>query len=94
MLIQITTDEKLRKLLRETGFLLNVDYPTRDVKVHRTSCSYADPDNPVGVKPSSKTLNKTGEFWYSENRKEILQKAEELANIRKFNMTFCAICNP
>jgi hypothetical protein len=94
MLIQITTDEKLKKLLRETGFVLNVDYPTRDAKLHRTYCSHANPDNPTGIQPSRKTLNKTGEFWYSEDREEILQKAEELAGIGKLNVTFCAKCNP
>jgi len=94
MIVQVFTDEGLKKLLKETGFILNVDYPTKDVKVHRTGCPYANPDNPRGVKPSSKALNRTGEFWYSKNRHEILQKAEEVANTRKFNVTFCAICNP
>ncbi len=94
MLIQVATDEKLKKLLGEGGFILNVDYPTRDTKLHRISCPHANPDNPVGIHPSSKTLNKTGEFWYSENRDEILQKARDLTSIMKSHLTCCVRCNP
>jgi hypothetical protein len=94
MIVQVLTDEELKKLLEETGFIINVDYPTKDVKVHRISCPRVNPDKPGGAKPSSKTLNKTGKFWYSENHNEILQKAKEVANTRKFKVALCIICNP
>jgi hypothetical protein len=94
MLIQITTDEKLKKLFSESGFILNVDYPTRDVKLHRTKCQYANPDNARGMKPSSKASNQTGEFWYSKNRTELVQKADEFRRKRKFRFAFCSECNP
>ncbi len=67
MLIEVTNDQQLRKLLSTSGFLVNVDYPTKYVTLHMISCRYCDPKSSVGVKPSSKRLNNTGEFWYSEN---------------------------
>ena len=94
MLTEITSDEQLKKLLSTEGFLVNVDYPTRDVKLHRIDCKYCDPNNSVGVKPSKKRLNKTGEFWYSNNRDEANSKAEEIACKRGYYYSLCAVCNP
>lgn len=94
MLTEISNDEKLKKLLPVTGFLVNVDYPTKDVKLHRIDCKYCDPSSSVGVKPSSKRLNKTGEFWYSDNRDEANSKAEEIASKKGYSYSLCAICNP
>jgi hypothetical protein len=94
LLTEITTDEHLEKLLPTTGFLVNVDYPTRDVKLHKIHCKYCNPSSSIGVKPSSKRLNKTGEFWYSNNRNEANSKAEEISSKRGYNYSLCAICNP
>ena len=94
MLTEITRDEQLKKLLSTTGCLVNVDYPTKDVKLHRIDCKYCNPSSSVGVKPSSKRLNNTGEFWYSNNRNEANSKAEEVASKRGYNYSLCAICNP
>ena len=88
------SDEQLRNLLLTPGFLVNVDYPTKDVKLHRIDCKYCDPSSPIGVKPSSKRLNRTGEFWFSDNRSEANSKAEEIAGIRGYNYSPCAICDP
>ena len=77
MLIEVTSDQQLEKLLSTSGFLVNVDYPTKDVTLHMISCRYCDPSSPVGVKPSSKRLNNTGEFWYSDNPFEANSKAKK-----------------
>lgn len=94
MLTEITSDEQLEKLLSTMGFLVNVDYPTKDVKLHKIDCKYCDPSSAVGVKPSSKRLNNTGEFWFSNNRSEANSKAEEIADKRGCDYSLCAICNP
>lgn len=94
MLIEVLEDEQLKTLLFSDGFLVNVDYPTRDVKLHNIKCKYCNPENSVGAKPSSKKLNNTGEFWYSDNRKEANSKAIEIAAKRGYNYSVCAHCNP
>lgn len=94
MLTEITSDQQLEKLLSTKGFLVNVDYPTKDVKLHRIDCMYCDPRGAVGVKPSSKRLNRTGEFWFSDNRNEARSKAEEIASQRGCSYSLCANCNP
>lgn len=94
MLIEITSDRQLKKLLSTIGFLVNVDYPTKDVKLHKIDCKYCNPSSPLGVKPSSKRLNNTGEFWFSDNRGEANSKAGEIANNKGYNYSLCAICNP
>jgi hypothetical protein len=94
MTVKISTDEELKNLLRETGFILNVDYPTKDVIVHRTSCKHVNPDNPKGIQPSNKTSNNTGEFWYSNSREDILRKVREISQARKLKLRFCSVCDP
>jgi ribosomal protein L40E len=94
-LIEVLDDEHLKKkLFSNSGFLVNVDYPTKDVKLHRIHCRHCNPENPVAVKPSSKRQNKTGEFWYSDNRQEANSKATEIATKRGYKYAVCAHCNP
>jgi hypothetical protein len=94
LLIEVTSDEQLIALLASPGFLLNVDYPTRNVKLHSIRCKYCDPRRKIGVKPSSKSLNKTGEFWYSASYKEAASKAIEIAETRGYKYQICPLCNP
>jgi len=94
MLTEIISDEQLKKLLPTMGFLVNVDYPTKNVKLHRIDCRYCDPTRSISVKPTSKRLNNTGEFWHSENRDEASSKAKDIAANRGYNHSLCAICNP
>ncbi len=94
MLIEVASDEQLIALLSTTGFLVNVDYPTKKVKLHKINCRYCDPQNPFGVKPSNKRLKETGEFWFSDNRNETHSKAEEIASKRGYTYSFCPICKP
>ena len=94
MFIEVIGDEQLKILLRGEGFLVNVDYPTRNVKLHNMKCKHCSPENPVGAKPSSKQLNNTGEFWYSDNRKEANSKATEIATKRGYTYSVCTHCNP
>ena len=94
LLTEISNDEQLKKLLSATGFLVNVDYPTKDVKLHRIDCKYFDPSSSIGVKPTSKRLSNTGEFWYSDNRNEANSKAEEVAGKRGYYYSLCVVCNP
>ncbi len=94
MLTEIITDEQLIKLLATTGYLVNVDYPTKEVKLHTIDCMFSDPISTIGVKPTSKRSNKTGEFWYSESFEEANSKAEEIARKRGYHYSLCPICNP
>jgi hypothetical protein len=94
LLIEVFDDEHLKKLLSDSGFLLNIDYPTRNVKLHRITCMHCNPDNSVAVKPSTKRENKTGEIWFSDKRKEANSKAIEISEKRGFRYSFCLTCKP
>ena len=92
--IEVINDEQLKSLNGTRGFLINADYPTKDVKIHCVNCKFCNPSNLQGVKPSSKKSSSTGEFWYSVYYDETLRKAEEISKTRKYNITFCKNCLP
>jgi hypothetical protein len=94
LLIEVSDNAHLRKLIINGGFLLNVDYPTKNVKLHRTACLVCNPDSCIGVKPSSKREKKTGEFWYSDNRKEADCKAGEFSKKKDYRYSLCLSCSP
>ena len=94
LLVEVFDNEHLKKLLSDSGFLLNIDYPTRNVKLHRITCIHCNPDNSVAVKPSSKRHDKTGEIWYSDKREEANSKAIEVSEKRGFRYSFCLKCKP
>jgi hypothetical protein len=94
LLIEVSSNEHLKRLLSDSGFLLNIDYPTRNVKLHRITCTHSNPDNSVAVKPSSKRQDRTGEIWYSDKRKEANSKAIEVSKKRGFRYSFCHKCKP
>ena len=93
MLTEIVNDEQLIKLYTEFGYLVAVDYPKNEVKLHTVDCMLADPISSVGVKPSKARETKTGEFWYSKNRSEANSKAEEIAKKKGYTYLVCPICN-
>jgi hypothetical protein len=93
LLTEIFTDEQLIKLYTTPGYLVAVDYPKEEVKLHTVDCMLADPISSVGVKPSKVRKNKTGEFWFSESRNEANSKAEEIARKRGYTYSVCPICN-
>ncbi len=93
MLTEIVSDEQLINLYTEDGYLVAVDYPKNEVKLHTIDCMLADPISSVGVKPSKARENKTGEFWYSKNRKEANLKAEEISKKKVYTYVVCPICN-
>ena len=93
MLTEIVTDEQLIRLYTTPGYLVAVDYPKEEVKLHTVDCMLADPISSVGVKPSKERENKTGEFWFSESRNEANSKAEEIARKRRYTYSVCPICN-
>jgi hypothetical protein len=64
LLIEVFNDERLEKLISNDGFLLNVNYPTKNVKLHRLACLVCNPNSLISVKPSSKKQKKTGGIWY------------------------------
>ena len=70
-----------------------MDYPTNIVTVHMIDCRFSDPENDIGAKPSRKKENKTGEFWFSNIRNQILSKAKEFS-AKSYNIKLCIICNP
>ena len=93
MLTEIVSDEQLINLYTEDGYLVAVDYPKNEVKLHTIDCMLADPISSVGVKPSKARENKTGECWYSKNRSEANSKAEEIAKKKGYTYIVCPICN-
>jgi hypothetical protein len=93
LLTVIVTDDQLIKLYTEGGYLVAVDYPKNEVKLHTIDCMLADPISSVGVKPSKARENNTGEFWYSEDRDEANAKAEEIAKNKGYTFIICPICD-
>lgn len=93
MLTEIVSDEQLIKLYTESGYLVAVDYPKMEVKLHTIDCMLADPISTVGVKPSRAKANKTGEFWYSKEHNEVILKAKEIAKKKGYTNLVCPICN-
>jgi hypothetical protein len=91
--IEIVSDEQLINLYTKGGYLVAVDYPKNEVKLHTIDCMLADPISSVGVKPSKAREKKTGEFWYSKNRSEASSKAEEIAKKKCYTNIVCPICN-
>lgn len=94
MVTEIISDEQLIKLYTESGFLVAVDYTKNEVRLHTVDCMLADPISTIGIKPSKSISNKTGEFWYSKDRDEIISKAEEIATKKNYENIKCPICNP
>jgi hypothetical protein len=94
LLTEIFTDEQLIKLYTESGFLIVVNYTKNEIRLHTIDCMLADPISSIGVKPSKVRSNKTGEFWYSKDRDEIISKTEEIAKKMGFTNVKCPICNP
>jgi hypothetical protein len=94
LLIEVFDDEDLKKLITNGGFLLNFDYPIKNVKLHRITCRHCNPDNSVAVKPSSRRQNKSGEFWYSDNRQEAISKAIKISKRRGHRYSLCLRCKP
>ena len=90
---EIVSDEQLIKLYTEGGYLLAVDYPKNEIKLHTIDCMLADPISSVGVKPTKSRSDKTGEFWYSENRSEVDAKAKDVAKNKGYTYIVCPICN-
>ena len=93
MIIEITGDEELKRLLGiDCGFFLNVDYPTKLVTVHMLNCRLCDPENDEGIKPSRKKGNKSGEFWFSNRQTQIISKVKEFRE-KGYSINLCTICN-
>jgi hypothetical protein len=93
MLTEIVTDQQLIDLYTTEGYLVAVDYPKKEVKLHTIDCMLADPISSVGVKPSKARENNTGEFWVSESRDEAVSKAQEIAKNKGYTYTVCRICD-
>lgn len=93
MLTEIVTDKQLIDLYTTPGYLVAVDYPKKEVKLHTIDCMLADPISSVGVKPSKAQENNTGEFWVSESRDEAVSKAKMIAKNKGYTYMVCRICD-
>ncbi|MCW4016500.1 MAG: hypothetical protein NWF06_09035 [Candidatus Bathyarchaeota archaeon] len=93
MLTKIVSDEQLIKLYTEDGYLVAVDYPKNEIKLHTIDCMLADPISSIGVKPTKANQTNTGEFWYSKDRSEANSKAEEIAKQKGYTYLICPICD-
>jgi hypothetical protein len=77
----------------QRGFLVNIDFPTKVVRVHRINCRHCNPKSTICVRPLSKMLNKTGDIWYADNRQEAIVKA--LLSLKKgYRYSECHVCKP
>ncbi len=93
LLTEITSNEQLIELYTKGGFLIAVDYPKKQLKLHTIDCMLADPISSVGVKPSKSKASKTGEFWYSKDRNKAVSKAKEIAGKKGYTYLVCPICD-
>jgi hypothetical protein len=93
LLTKIVTDEQLINLYTEDGYLVAVDFPKREIKLHTIDCMLADPISSIGVKPTKGNKENTGEFWYSKNRETANKKAEEIVKAKGYTYIVCPICN-
>ena len=94
MLIEITGDEELKRLLGiDEGFLLNANFSTNLLTIHKIKCKFCNPENDASVKPSSKKENKSGELWFSNKYNQIFSKVKEF-NQKRFTISLCKVCNP
>ena len=79
MLRRICSDEELSATRISEGFVINMDYVTKTVVLHRASCPYCDVKRIMGMRPTSKTERGDGEYWFSENEDEATKKCQLLA---------------
>jgi hypothetical protein len=93
LLTEITDDKQLIDLYTKGGYLIAVDFPKEEIKLHTIDCMLADPISSVGVKPTKVRESNTGEFWYSKEQGEINSKAEEIAKEKCYKYIICPICN-
>jgi hypothetical protein len=93
LLTEILTDQQLIDLYTTDGYLVAVDYPKNEVKLHTVDCMLADPISSIGVKPTKSRENNSGEFWFSENKEEANKKAEQIAKNKNYTYIVCPICN-
>jgi hypothetical protein len=84
--------EELANLRRKEGYVVNVDYPTKDVKLHHSDCRYADTKRRDDMKPSSKKERNTGEFWFTESFDEAVDKGQNIATQRRYRFSTCPFC--
>jgi len=92
-LTEVVSDQQLIDLYNTGGYLVAVDYTKGEVTLHTVDCMLADPISTVGVKPSKAKADNSGEFWFSENRNEAEQKAQEIAGDKDYKYSVCPICN-
>jgi hypothetical protein len=95
MLIEITSDEELKRLLGiDSGFLLIANYPSKHVTIHKINCKLCNPQTNVSLSQSDKKQIKTAEIWFSNKRQKIFTKAKEITEKKGYSITYCKICNP
>ncbi|MBT8171838.1 hypothetical protein KJN74_03085 [Candidatus Bathyarchaeota archaeon] len=90
---EIISDEQLIELYTKGGYLVAVDYPKKEIKLHTIDCMLADPISSVGVKPTKAKKTNNGEFWYSTERNEASLKAEEITKKNSYTFIICPICD-
>ena len=95
MLIEITGDEELKRLLGiDSGFLIIADYPSNVVTIHTINCKLCDPEANKSLSISAKRQGNKGEMWYSDKRQAIISKANEISEKRNCEISLCNICKP
>lgn len=93
MLTEIVTDKQLIDLYTSNGFLVAVDYPKKEARLHTVDCMLADPISRIGVKPSKALESGSGEFWFSDSREEVIAKGKEIAKNKDYKFIVCPICD-
>ncbi|MGD2066711.1 MAG: hypothetical protein PVI43_06050 [Candidatus Bathyarchaeota archaeon] len=93
MLTEIMTDQQLIDLYTSNGYLVSVDCPKKEVKLHTVDCMLADPISRVGIKPSKMRESNTGEVWFSDSREEVIAKGKKIAKNKGYTYIVCPICD-
>jgi len=94
LLKNIRSDEELLLLRSKDGYIINIDFINKVIKLHLTSCRFCNPNRVFGIKVGSKIENETGETWYSDKKGEAEVKATEMVRNRGYGYSSCKICNP
>lgn len=94
MLIEITGDEELKRLLGiDSGFLLVANYPSNLITIHMIKCKLCNPETNASLNSSDKR-QKNIEIWFSNKHQEIISKAEEISEKKRCVISLCEVCNP
>jgi len=85
---RIKDNTHLRALLKAGGFVINLDYPTKTVELHKAQCKIYDEQKIVDIDLDRKTQ----EMWFSGKYRDACLKAVEIAVEKDYRYSPCSTC--